>query len=448
MDYLFQPGEVIDKRFKVVRGIGGGGMGRVMLVEDLFTASLPVALKYCLPGDQETTRRFAREVRIMAGIQNPNVMPVLSSAVDHDPPYFVMPLGKNSIAEELDTLSKDEAKALEVFKQICLGIQAIHTAGGTHRDIKPQNAMRMPSGSVVVSDLGLAKLDPRDSTILTKSNVIMGTDAYIAPEQRVLRGTREADARTDVYQLGKVLYELLTDQVPIAMDLKAISAGLAYIIRKATRDSPGDRYPSVPHLLDAVAAYQFANGPGADPARTIEVLMQQAESLLQSNRYERPVVQQILATLPLLQDRPEDFTFWFDKIPNGLLHALASAMSSEFEPVLSLYSDVIDEHVERWPFEYAETVARKMKLVFDSTKSPEIKKLAVRAVLAASVKRWRYAAMDVFDRMLLSAASDADAAAIAETLADNLDLYRQLADRISGTNLHPGLRGIHRQALP
>ena len=294
MNYLFQPSDVIDKRFKVVKGIGGGGMGRVMLVEDLHSANLQVALKYCLPGDQEMTRRFAREVRIMAGIQNPNVMPVLFSALDHDPPYFTMPLGKNSIADELGILSKDEPKALEAFKQICLGVQAIHRAGGTHRDIKPPNAMRMSSGEIVVSDLGLAKLDPRDTTILTQSNVFMGTEAYSAPEQRVLRGTREADARTDVYQLGKLLYELLTGCLPVAMDLNAVPVGLAYIIRKATRDSPGDRYPSVAHLLDVIAAYQYASTPGADPARTIEALMQQAEILLRSNRYERPVVQQIL----------------------------------------------------------------------------------------------------------------------------------------------------------
>lgn len=83
-----------------------------------------------------------------------------------------------------------------------MGVQAIHNANGTHRDVKPANALRMDDRRVVLSDLGLVKLDPRDTTILTQTAAFIGTRAYCAPEQLLPGGSREADARTDVYQLG------------------------------------------------------------------------------------------------------------------------------------------------------------------------------------------------------------------------------------------------------
>src|SRR5262249_51880612 len=154
------------------------------------------------------------------------------SNLSHEPPYFVMPLAVGSLSADLVWLSKDEEAALDAIKSIALGVQAIHAAGATHRDIKPLNALRLTDGSFAVSDLGLAKSNDRDTRVLTRTTGNLGTFAYAAPEQFQPGGTRDADARTDVYQIGKTLYELLTGEIPHMMDLRKVDAGLSLIIQR------------------------------------------------------------------------------------------------------------------------------------------------------------------------------------------------------------------------
>ena len=104
-------------------------------------------------------------------------------------------------------------KSWRLFRQVCLGVQAMHDSGIVHRDIKPANVLRFTGGRIAVSDLGAAKLEPRDTTVLTQTHVVVGTLAFLAPEQFLPGGSRRADFRTDIYQLGKVLYQLLTGPV-------------------------------------------------------------------------------------------------------------------------------------------------------------------------------------------------------------------------------------------
>jgi eukaryotic-like serine/threonine-protein kinase len=439
-DYLFKPGEVIDKRFEVVAGLGGGGMGRVMLVQDLKTKGRPErALKYCLDGGEEISRRFSREVRFMGKVAHPNVMAVLHSNPDHNPPYFVMPVAAGSLASEVDSLKADERRALDAFRQMCLGIQAVHKAGGTHRDIKPENAMRMRDGVVVVSDLGLAKLDPRDTTVLTQ--------AYCAPEQLIPGGSRDADARTDVYQLGKSLYRLVTGEHPGFVDPTKVPPALAHVIKRATREHPDDRYPNVAALIAAVDAYLGAQDPNANPGRTLEALIKQAEESPFSDDDLIVVATKICTTFLLLKDEPEEVAIWFEKLPTNLLTALAELLPAEFEPVVRLYSDAVVEFAGDRGYSYAEVVAEKMKTVFRATASIEIKSLALRAVLVAAVKLNRYAAMDVFDGLLLSVDTGEAATAIAEMLEDNLEHYGWLASRITASKLQPRIHAVQKKAL-
>src|SRR5258707_4496012 len=136
-------GDIIDGRFEVVDEIGRGGMGVVLRARDQMCEDL-VALKFCYETDEVSLRRFAREVRCMELIKHEHVMPVLYSNLAYDPPYFTMPIAISSLSSEIAAGMKEE-DALEAFKEICLGVQAIHNSNGTHRDIKPDNAMRLSS---------------------------------------------------------------------------------------------------------------------------------------------------------------------------------------------------------------------------------------------------------------------------------------------------------------
>src|SRR4051794_10401264 len=116
--YVFQVGDVIDGRFVVRSQLGRGGMGAVLLVEDRDSRE-SLALKYCQPG--QNPKRFAREVRIMEGIESPHVIPIVGSNLDHVPPYFLMPLAERSLESDLESVVGDEAAALDIFGQICVG---------------------------------------------------------------------------------------------------------------------------------------------------------------------------------------------------------------------------------------------------------------------------------------------------------------------------------------
>src|SRR5699024_2336868 len=148
--------------------------------------------------------------------------------------------------------------------------------GHTHRDIKPDNALVFEDQKIVVSDLGLAKFDIRDTTVLTRASIYMGTYDYMPPEQMTYGGTRDLDHRGDVFQLGKTLYHLLTGERPTLMDPKAVPTGLWYVIQKATRQFPEDRYQSVNEFLDAIQDAMRAVDPSRSPTKIYEDLLKVA----------------------------------------------------------------------------------------------------------------------------------------------------------------------------
>ena len=227
-------------------------MGRVVEVENL-ADGVHHALKYC-DGSPLGKKRLIREARILAGFDHPHLLPVVGSNLSHDPPYFLMPLASSTLEAELGREVGDLSWACGAFRHVCLGVQALHQAGIVHRDLKPANILRLHD-RYVVADLGTGKREPRDSTVLTGTCAILGTLSYLAPEQLMPGGSRHADARTDIYQLGKVLYQMITRRSPAVIDASALPPGLSHIVQRATAARPPDRYPDVAELLEAVEAY-------------------------------------------------------------------------------------------------------------------------------------------------------------------------------------------------
>lgn len=436
----FDAGDVIDKKYEVIDEIGRGGMGVVLHVRDRKTGN-DAALKYCPLPDKMAKKRFAREVRIMASIDHEHVMPVLAHNITSKQPYFVMPIAAESLEEvispdlELDT-------ALHIFRSICLGVQAIHTSGSTHRDLKPQNVMRLDDDRIVVCDLGLARLADRDTTTLTQTAAFLGTRMYCAPEQLKLGGSREADARTDVYQLGKVLYELATGDEPALVDPGLIPPGLEHIIERATEQHPDRRYQTVGQLMDAVENFVRAQDPEGTAHAGFEAALAKSRSLLKKGEYDSDNLETLLELVIQLGDDDEFFLEQFDRFPRRLLRTMAQRMSDHLIRPLTRYCQVVDNVVGGYNFEYAETVAKKMKVVFDGTDRPAIKVLALKATMIAGVRLNRFAAMEVFDEMLISVKSPDLAAPVAEMLRDNVDDYRYLVGRIPEGKLHAAIRQI------
>ncbi len=434
-------GDLFDGRFAVRGLIGRGGMGTVLKVERQSDAR-PLALKYChLAGADR--KRFEREVRIMERVQHPHVVPIVFANLDHSPPYFVMPLAEGSLSDEVVRLKQDEPCALEVFGQICAGVQALHGSGIIHRDIKPANVLRFAGGRIAVSDFGLAKLDTRDSTILTQTGTFYGTFAYSAPEQHLPAGTRQADVRTDVCQLGKMLYHLLTGRSPVLIEQDALSRGLSHIVQRATSPHPEDRYQTLGELLDALRYYALAKDPNRNTREALENLVLQAEDLLRRHEYKAENLKAILGLL-LHLDRhgPHAVIEFFDRLPRALLPVLAGEFSGEFLPPLRAYAGALRARAAGLPFAHADAVARRMRSVFVHSRSPEVKTTALEITLIAAVELNRFAAMNVFNGLLTTVKDTEVALAVVEMLRAHFRHYQKVAEQVPPGRLHPAIREV------
>lgn len=446
MPIVLKVGDVIDAKYKVIGQLGAGGMGAVVRAQPLAGGEV-VALKYCFENSPELIRRFAREVRIMQGITHKHVVRILDANDAHAPPYFTMPLAERSLASEIPALKTDEDAALDAFLQVCLGVQAIHNSLGVHRDIKPMNALRYADGTIAVSDLGLAKYEPRDTTPLTQTAAFLGTRAYCAPEQLLPAGSREADGRTDIYQLGKTLYELVTGKSPALIDRTAMPAALAHIVQRATREDPTDRYQSIGELMDAVGYYRQSKDPDQNPREALEGLIQRAKDMLDHKQYSREDLERILATLQNTNLENDTLLGFVHSIPTKLLPIMAEELNDQLTAVLVRYVLALISEVGGYPFSYAEAVATRMKLIFQATKSAEVKVIAIQATMVAAVSLHRFAAMDVFDEMLLAIQAAEDAIPVAEMLSRNISTYQSLADRIPADRLSPAIRAVQTVAM-
>jgi hypothetical protein len=442
----FDDCDVIDGRFRVLGLIGRGGMGTVLRVERVSDGKV-YALKYCHLAGAER-KRFAREARIMRRVRHPHVVPVVFANLEHDPPYFLMPMAEGSLLGELDRLAGREAEALSIFGQICSGIQALHASGIIHRDLKPANVLRFAGDRYAVSDFGLAKLDTRDTTVLTRTLAFFGTFAYSAPEQHLPAGTREADARTDICQLGKMLYHMLTGKSPVLIEASALAKGLVHIVQRATCGTPEDRYQNLGEFLDALRYYELSKDPSKNAREALESLVLQAEDLLRRREYKSENLRSILALLTQAGRTERDAAIEsFDRIPHDLLPVLATEFAGEFLPLLKAYAEAIAARGGRFHFAYADDVARRMRVVFATSRNRAVQTVALRALLIAAVELNRFAAMDVFNSLLRGVKAVDLALPIAEMLRDDAARYRKVADQVPPDRLHFAIRIVQKDVL-
>lgn len=233
----FAHGSLIAERYRIISLLGRGGMGEVFRADDL-TLGQPVALKF-LPEsmiDESMLERFRNEVRIARRISHPNVCRVYDIGEIDNQLFLSMECvdgeDLSSRLRRLGRLPSDEA--LEIARKICAGLAAAHDKGVLHRDLKPSNVMLDVRGEVLIMDFGLAGLAHQIEDVRS------GTPAYMAPEQ--LAG-KEVTARSDIYALGLVLYELFTG--------KPAFEGKTYdeIIR-ARRENTPDRFSALVRDLD------------------------------------------------------------------------------------------------------------------------------------------------------------------------------------------------------
>ncbi|MFL5505445.1 MAG: serine/threonine-protein kinase, partial [Gemmatimonadales bacterium] len=262
-------------RYRLVRELGHGGMAVVYLADDL-RHERQVAVKVLRAEIAELlgAERFSREITIAARLSHPHILPLHDSGNAGGLLWYVMPWVKGeSLGERLrreGQLKTDDA--VRIIRQAAAALDHAHAQGLVHRDIKPENIL-LHEGEAMVADFGIAvrPTDDRNAR-LTSVGMAVGTPAYMSPEQAV--GETHLDARSDVYSLACVLYELLAGEPPFtgptaqAIIAKrfsgdvpsvrrvrpTVSAAVELAIRRALSPAPADRFASCGEFADALLA--------------------------------------------------------------------------------------------------------------------------------------------------------------------------------------------------
>jgi serine/threonine protein kinase len=249
-----QPGSQIG-HYEIISAIGKGGMGEVWKARDT-NLGREVAIK-TLPAEfsrnTDHLSRFRREARAASALNHPNIC-IVYDLDEHDgQPFIVMELLKGeTLKEKLERGPLAIDKALDVGMQLADGLDAAHTEGIIHRDIKPANIFVTERGTAKLLDFGLARIQVRASagapTVddITNSGAVMGTVSYMSPEQA--RG-EELDARTDLFSLGVVFYEMTTGQPAFVGNTSAVIFDRLF---NKTLDPPTRLNPEIPEALDSI----------------------------------------------------------------------------------------------------------------------------------------------------------------------------------------------------
>jgi len=252
-----QPGQLLGP-YRIISQIGQGGMATVYKA---YQPSMDrnVAVKV-LPGQlaesKEFTQRFQQEARIIARLEHAHILPVFDYGESDGITYFVMRyLEAGTLKNKMEAGPLSLTEIDQIFTQLASALSYAHSHGVIHRDLKPANALIDSQGNLFLTDFGIAKLLADASPRLTQTDAIMGTPAYISPEQAQ---AQTVDQRSDIYSLGIILYEMVTGRVPFVADTP-----LAVILKHVSNPLPlpSSIKPDIPEAIEKVLLKALAKNP-------------------------------------------------------------------------------------------------------------------------------------------------------------------------------------------
>jgi serine/threonine protein kinase/lipopolysaccharide biosynthesis regulator YciM len=272
---MLEPGEVLGERYEIIQLLGEGGMGAVYKARDR-ELDRPVALKLIRPemaSNASMLARFKQELLLSRQVTHKNVIRIYdlgdADGVKFITMEFVEGQDLRSLIQEKKKFSP--AESVEIMQQVCQALEAAHSVGVIHRDLKPQNIMREKTGRILVMDFGLARTMEGDG--MTQVGALVGTMEYMSPEQAL---AKELDQRSDLFTAGLILYELLTGKMPFKADSmlaslikrtqeraipvsdldNTIPPALSGIVTKCLETDPKVRYQTSAEMLRDLDAWQ------------------------------------------------------------------------------------------------------------------------------------------------------------------------------------------------
>jgi eukaryotic-like serine/threonine-protein kinase len=385
--------------FTLVKEIGSGAFGRVFQARD--AAGKDFALKQfrLSPAiaalvdkgqlnEEHLRKRFEREVRYQSKISHPNVVAIHKYDTSDSPPYFVMELGAESLADELAadlTLGGQPQKALF---DILAGLEAIHDLGIYHRDLKPQNVLKIigdkGESRYALSDFGLITAPHSNTTTLTATNVQGGTPFYAAPE--LIGGFKRATAAADIYSFGAILHDIFAGGAKrIPYTELSVAGPIDSVVRKCTMRNPLRRYLTTVELRSDLYAVISA-GPlsfsSTEEKEVVELLSN--NTALSDDQWDR-----VFQLLDDLEAKGQSNGLLMRAVKVDHINNLAASAPDLLAALGNEYCEFVIRSEGNFDFDYCDVLSDKLHALFQVGETG-VKAHALIAILilGASHNRW------------------------------------------------------------
>ena len=400
--------------YKVIDQIGHGASGFVYKAEK---DSHLYAVKACTGSDDVSLKRFDREIRIAQTLNHPNIIHVYDFDMNASNPYFVMDLCDGTIDRMITSRGFDELVTLSL--QVCNGIKALHDAGILHRDIKPDNIL-IKNGEVKITDFSFGFFLDHESATLTKSDQLIGTEGYIAPEiNRV--GGHHATILSDIFSLGCTLYYIYScGGNPQYYDRRNLNPNIVRIIERCRENSPQLRYATVQELMDELKAL----------LRPIQFLSIE-ELIIQETSLSKAEFRQNAFQLLMGKERWDELIDDLNKLKsnrlNDILHNVPDAGSRMLLLLENIYNNDLDSSKQ---FADVEVFTSLCAQIFNESTDLLTKQKAIDLPLEFSVLYNRWPAMQIIIKSMLNKVSDSDVRNLSGYLRSKKNLLVQIEEAL------------------
>ena len=414
-------------RYRFGEKIGSGGFGVVkqaaVIKADESLGRSDLAAKF-LSEDQaeneEALSRFIREVRLLdEDLEHENIIEVIGRNLSASPPWFVMPRAESNLEQAIEDGDwGDREQVIEIFAQILDGMAHAHDREVPilHRDLKPKNVL-LCDGVPKISDFGLGKRMDPNSTGLTRTAMLMGTEPYMAPE--LFQDAKRVGPEADVYALGKILCQMLTGAEPevLYVDLEEIPKEFRFFVEKCCRRDPASRYRNAAEAAAAFAIFTKDSETVYPPLEEVErIVVEWSEAEAEEDR--EAVTRKLDEVMILNKDDEELYFRMVPRLPEQLTDLYMDSLPEAFKNMLATY----DEHiVGSLPFSYCDVVADFYARLFRRSTDLELRRMLIGRLLEVGSSHNRWYVGEVVAALLGEVADISTAMAVAEEVGEKAE---------------------------
>ena len=418
--------------------LGRGGFSIVWVCERLVDGRRLAVKELASTADAEAMARFKREVHMLSMLDHPNVIKVLGKRVQTEPFWYLMPLYEHSLQEKLNTLVGDNIRIAKIFTSILDAVEYAHSEGVIHRDLKPENILMNNDSDVVVADFGIGLQTDSGETRQTSSGIRMGTEFYMAPEQRY--NAKQADTRSDIFALGRILDELyrgpFRDRGPQPPELPH---GISYLVERCTEQDPERRYQLV---ADLKQAYKIVVDPTRGGGSIREFTALRGDLSVGLSEYPEQKLGSFLGLWMNLYPQEDDLLV--DTML--ILHpsAIASLYVRDPGAMENLISEFCDQVARRgWPFSYTDHISNRCVVIFHKIDHPRVRAMLAACLVSLGASHNRWKVLRDAAGMISRQKEPEELLALVERLRGVSDWYREaVRDYLQISNLEAPLRGL------